>query len=117
LRKGKPKCSVEDVFVAYGIRYTATALEHLRGLSARDRTTLVDAVGDQLRNQPDVPTRRRKRMRPNPVAPWELRVGDYRVFYDIESEAEEAGQPEVVVLAIGLKTGNRVWIGGEEHQL
>jgi mRNA-degrading endonuclease RelE of RelBE toxin-antitoxin system len=86
-------------------------------LSARDRTTLVDAVDDQLRHQPDVPTRRRKRMRPNPVAPWELRVGDYRVFYDLEPGAEEAGEPEVVVLAIGLKTRNRIWIGGEEHEL
>ncbi len=103
--------------MVYGIRYTATALEHLRGLSARDRTTLVDAVDDQLRHQPDVPTRRRKRMRPNPVAPWELRVGDYRVFYDLEPGAEEAGEPEVVVLAIGLKTRNRIWIGGEEQEL
>ncbi len=101
----------------YGIRYTVTALEHLRDLSARDRTTLVDAVDDQLRHQPDVPTRRRKRMRNNPVAPWELRVGDYRVFYDVVLEAEEAGKPEVVVLAIGLKIRNRVWIGGEEHEL
>jgi mRNA-degrading endonuclease RelE of RelBE toxin-antitoxin system len=103
--------------VVYGIRYTATALEHLRGLSARDKRTLVDAVDDHLRHQPDVPTRRRKRMRPNAVAPWELRVGDYRVFYDVEPGAEEAEKPEVVVLAIGLKTRNRVWIGGEEHEL
>jgi len=56
-------------------------------------------------------------MRPNAVAPWELRVGDYRVFYDVEPGAEEAEKPGVVVLAIGLKTRNRVWIGGEEHEL
>jgi len=103
--------------LVYGIRYTATAVEHLRGLSARERRTLVDEVDDQLRHQPDVPTRRRKRMRPNPVAPWELRVGDYRVFYDLEPGAEEAAEPEVVVLAIGLKTRDRVWIGGEEQEL
>ena len=77
----------------------------------------MDAVDDQLRHQPDVPTRRRKRMRPNPVAPWELRVGGYRVFYDLVPEAEETGEPEVVVLAIGLKVRDRVWIGGEEHEL
>jgi hypothetical protein len=56
-------------------------------------------------------------MRPNPVAPWELRVGDYRVFYDIESDPEESEEPEVVVLAIGLKVGNRVSIDGEEQEL
>ncbi len=77
----------------------------------------MDAVDDNLRLQPDVSTRHRKRMRPNAVAPWELRVGDYRVFYDVQPGAEEADNPEVVVLAIGLKTGNRVWIGGEEHEL
>ena len=44
----------------------------------------MDAVDDHLRHQPDVPTRHRKRMRPNALAPWELRVGDYRVFYDVE---------------------------------
>jgi len=48
-------------------------------------------------------------MRPNPVAPWELRVGDLRVYYDVEEE------PETVVLirAVGLKERNRVHIGGE----
>ena len=103
--------------MGYGIRYTPSALGHLRVLSARDRATLVDAVDDQLRHQPDVPTRHRKRMRPNPVAPWELRVGDYRIFYDVESAVDEAAEAEVVILAVGLKTGNRVLIGDEEHEL
>ncbi len=77
----------------------------------------MDAVDDHLRNQPDVPTRHRKRMRPNAVVPWELRVGDYRVFDDVEPGAEEAEKREVVILAIGLKATNRVWIGGEEYEL
>jgi len=93
------------------------ALEHRRGLSSRDRTTVMDAVDDNLRHQPDVPTRHRKPMRPNFLAPWELRVGDYRVFHDVEPEADEAEGPEVVILAVGLKIGNQVWIGGEEHEL
>jgi hypothetical protein len=56
-------------------------------------------------------------MRQNPVAPWDLRVGDYRVFYDPELVAEEAEKAEVVILAIGLKIGNQIWIGGKEHRL
>ena len=71
----------------------------------------------RIRRQPEVPTRHRKRMRSNPVAPWELRVGDYRVFYDLEPADDETLEPDVVVLAVGLKTGNRVSIGGEEYQL
>jgi mRNA-degrading endonuclease RelE of RelBE toxin-antitoxin system len=102
--------------MAYGIRYVPSALEHLRGLSARDRATVMDAVDEQLTHQPDVPTRHRKRMRPNLLAPWELRVGDLRVFYDIGTAGDESTEPEVVVLAVGRKVGNRLWIGGEEHQ-
>jgi hypothetical protein len=56
-------------------------------------------------------------MRSNPVAPWELRIGDYRVFDDIEPADVETSSLELAVLAIGLKIGNRVWIGGEEHEL
>jgi mRNA-degrading endonuclease RelE of RelBE toxin-antitoxin system len=102
--------------MVHGIHYTPTALGHLRLLSARDRVILMDAVDDKLRHLPDAPTRHRKRMRPNAVAPWELRVGDYRVFYDLEP-ADEDGVPKVVILAIGLKMGNRVLIGDEEHEL
>ncbi len=27
-------------------------------------------------------------MRPNPIAPWELRIGSLRVYYDVEEEPE-----------------------------
>ena len=52
-------------------------------------------------------------MRPNPIAPWELRVGDLRVYYDIREEPE----PLVTVLAVGVKDRSRVLIGGEEIEL
>lgn len=52
-------------------------------------------------------------MRPNPIAPWELRVGTLRVYYDIEEEPEEL----VTVLAVGIKDRNRVLIGGKEIEL
>jgi len=46
------------------------------------------------------------------LAPWELRVGDFRVFYDVNASEEQ-----VVVLAIGQKTHNTLRIGGEEIDL
>jgi hypothetical protein len=52
-------------------------------------------------------------MRPNPIAPWELRIGDLRVYYDVESTPE----PKVLIRAIGVKERNRVLIGGEEIEL
>jgi mRNA-degrading endonuclease RelE of RelBE toxin-antitoxin system len=48
-------------------------------------------------------------MRPNPVAPWELRIGDLRVYYDVKDEP----QPVVYILAIGIKERNKVKIGKE----
>jgi mRNA-degrading endonuclease RelE of RelBE toxin-antitoxin system len=82
-------------------------------LTARQRAIVFDAVDEQLGNQPAVETRNRKPMRPNPVAPWELRIGDLRVYYDIQEEPE----PRVTIVAVGIKVRNRVRIGGEEIEL
>jgi mRNA-degrading endonuclease RelE of RelBE toxin-antitoxin system len=81
----------------------------LRYLTARQQAIVLDTVDEQLTHQPTVETRHRKPMRPNPLAPWELRIGGLRVYYDVEAE------PELVVLirAVGLKERNRVRIGGE----
>jgi hypothetical protein len=46
-----------------------------------------------------------------------LRVGDFRVFYDIETQTDDNVESEVVILAIGVKKGNQVCIGGEEEDL
>ena len=63
----------------------------------------------QLSHQPTVETRNRKKMRLNKVASWELRVGTLRVFYD----AEEEPNANVSILAVGIKTGNTVYVAGE----
>jgi hypothetical protein len=49
-------------------------------------------------------------MRPNPLAPWELRVGALRVYYDVVEEPET----RVLILAVGVKKRDRVTIAGEE---
>lgn len=97
----------------YRIEYSPDAEDHLRALSARQRTIVFDTVEEQLMHQPDVETRNRKPMRPNPLAPWELRIGDLRVYYDMESGRE----PVVTVLAVGIKVRNRVVVGKKEIEL
>jgi mRNA-degrading endonuclease RelE of RelBE toxin-antitoxin system len=96
--------------LSYRIEYSPDAVDHLRGLSAREQRNLVDAVDERLADQPTVETRNRKPMRPNPVAPWELRAGRLRVYYEVREEPE----PVVLVLAVGVKDRNVVRIGGEE---
>ena len=62
---------------------------------------------------PLVETRNRKPLRPNPVAPWELRVGALRVFYDVPSDT-----PAVVrVVAVGKKERSLLRIGRREIKL
>ena len=51
-------------------------------------------------------------MRPNPVAPWELRVGVLRVYYEIE-----ASETVVRILAVGVKERDVVRIGEETIKL
>jgi mRNA-degrading endonuclease RelE of RelBE toxin-antitoxin system len=94
--------------LAYVIEYSPDAEEHLQTLTARQRKIIADSVERQLLNQPNVETKNRKPMRPNPVAPWELRIGRFRVYYDVEEDPEL----KVIVLAVGVKERNRVRIGG-----
>ena len=84
----------------------------MRFLTARQRAVVLDTVDEQLTHQP-VETKNRKPMRPNPLAPWELRIGKLRVYYDVEEEPEWA----VYVRAVGLKERNRVYIAGEVFEL
>ena len=93
--------------------YSPAAEEHLRALTARRQAIVIDSVVRQLTHQPNVETRNRKRMRPNPVATWELRIQDLRVYYDYE----EAPNAVVHIRAVGEKWRDRVRIAGEEIQL
>jgi mRNA-degrading endonuclease RelE of RelBE toxin-antitoxin system len=97
----------------YAIVFSPVTILHLRMITARQRRLVFDAVQERLSYQPGVETRNRKPMRPNPLAPWELRVEECRVYYDVVDEPE----PVVTVLAVGIKVRARVIIGGEEVRL
>ena len=99
--------------MAYRIEYSPATDDHLRALTARQRSLVFDSVDNQLKHRPSVETRNRKPMRPNPLAPWELRVEQLRVYYDVTVEPEEI----VTILAVGIKDRSRIIIGGEEVEL
>ena len=99
--------------MAYEIQFAESVKEHLRALTARQRAEILAAIETYLTNEPLNETRNRKPLRPNPLAPWELRVGKLRVFYDVTH-----GPPaRVNVLAVGVKDRKIVHIGGEEVEL
>jgi len=97
----------------YRIEYSPVTEKHFRALTKRQQMIVLETVEKQLQYQPNVETKNRKPMRPNPIAPWELRIGDLRVYYDFENEPE----PIVSVRAVGIKERNKVRIGKEVIEL
>jgi mRNA-degrading endonuclease RelE of RelBE toxin-antitoxin system len=76
----------------YAIVVHELAVEELQSIRVFDRRRLIIEIREQLADQPTVPTRRRKclvDLTPSfehemPV--WELRVGRFRVFYDVQDD-------------------------------
>ena len=97
----------------YTVEFAQSVEGHLRVLTAWERTTVLDAIGRQLVDEPLKETRHRKPLRPNPIAPWELRVSQFRVFYEVAGA--EGGV--VRILAVGRKRRNVLRIGGKEIRL
>jgi mRNA-degrading endonuclease RelE of RelBE toxin-antitoxin system len=97
--------------VAFEIQFVSSAKRQLRGFDANERVTILEAIEVQLTDEPLAETRNRKRLRQNPIAPWELRIKNVRVFYDVE-------EPNMVtILAIGTKRRNELYIEGKRIQL
>ncbi len=94
--------------------YAPETIAHLDVIERKYHRFIRKTIKEQLSQTPDQITRNRKPLDP-PLpfgATWELRFGPknrFRVFYEIGSESLA-----VLVLAIGLKEGNRLFIGKEE---
>ncbi len=95
----------------FEIRFVPSADEDLDYYDARRQRIILDAIARFLESDADVETRRRKRLRPGSLAPWELRVGDNRVFYEI------VPQGIVRVLAVGHKAHNELFVRGRKVEL
>jgi len=91
----------------FKITITDDAERQLRSLPVRDQRILEAAILSRLEHQPTTPTRAIKRLRPNPLAEFELRAGDVRALYNVEGD-------EVVFLIVGRKEGNKLIVEGEE---
>ncbi|MCJ7512724.1 MAG: type II toxin-antitoxin system RelE/ParE family toxin [Anaerolineales bacterium] len=83
----------------------AEAVEDLRQLPATQRSEVVEAIEAHLRHTPAATSRSRiKRLRGVSKPQYRLRVGDFRVFYDVIER-------QVEVLAIVPKSGAADWLG------
>ena len=91
----------------FRITITTDAESQWRTLPVREQRLLEAAIQMRLLHQPTTPTKAIKKLRPNPFAEYELRVGDLRVLYNVEGE-------DVVLLLVGRKVGNALVVEGEE---
>jgi mRNA-degrading endonuclease RelE of RelBE toxin-antitoxin system len=96
----------------YNIEYSSEAAIHIGLLPTYQRRLVMDRVEEQLTYEATVETRNRKPMRENPVALWELRIGNLRVYYDVSED-----NAWVTIRAVGVKVHNRVFVAGKEIEL
>lgn len=63
------------------------AVRRLRQLRRTDAVRILDAIERHLRHEPERPRRTAiKRLRGPQDATYRLRVGDFRVFYDVDGQ-------------------------------
>jgi hypothetical protein len=102
---------------SYDLIYDVEVFHHLAVIERKYHPLIRETMEQQLQHEPLVETRNRKPLR-SPTesgADWELRLGPnnrFRVLY----RTDEASN-QIIVLAIGVKDGNRLLIGGEEIDL
>lgn len=94
----------------FNIRFAEGVAQDLKRIPVFYRNQILDAIKRQLVNTPDSETKNRKiltKLLPpwegiEPV--WELRVGEYRVFYDISRDDETVYVRAVRRKPLGKKT-------------
>jgi mRNA-degrading endonuclease RelE of RelBE toxin-antitoxin system len=96
----------------YKIGFTEEALDDLNWFKKNEQNEIRDGIYENLEHEPMVETRNRKKLRPNETAEWELRIGKFRVFYDV-AEAVRI----VAIEAIAEKKSDSLFFQGEEREL
>jgi mRNA-degrading endonuclease RelE of RelBE toxin-antitoxin system len=92
----------------FEVRFVPSAYEDLGDYEVHEQRIIREAIGQFLEMDADVQSKRRKPLGSNPLAPWKMRVGDFRVFYEIRADAA------VRVLAAGQKRHNELFILGRK---
>jgi len=69
----------------YGLRYSQEALDALKRLRSHDRAAILDQIQRYLTVNPILDSRARiKKLHQPPPTQYRLRVGEFRVFYNVK---------------------------------
>ncbi|MDI6794229.1 MAG: type II toxin-antitoxin system RelE/ParE family toxin [bacterium] len=88
----------------FEINFTDSANEDLEYFKVYEQKAVIEGTKRYLREDANVKSKKRKQLKPNELAPWELRIGNYRVFYDFEKDNV------VKIIAVGLKHHNELYM-------
>ena len=92
--------------MSYQVIIAYSAQEQFRALDARQRSMLKSAMHEYLETSPMTESKSRiKRLRGLRRPQYRLRVGEMRVFYDVDEAIER-----VEVFAFALKAANSGWL-------
>jgi mRNA-degrading endonuclease RelE of RelBE toxin-antitoxin system len=94
----------------YTIEFSAEVEADLKWFSRREQNIILDGIKTNLRYEPTRVTTNRKpcQREPDQVADWELRIGVYRVYYDVDEAVQVVG-----IERIGEKPNNIVFFRGK----
>lgn len=92
----------------FEIEFTPKAELDLEWFRKNEQNEILDAIEAQLQYQPTAETHNRFQLRPNQTAGWELRIGKFRVFYDVDVQTQV-----VSIEAVGFKIGHKLFFRGK----
>ena len=94
----------------FRIELTEEARDDLLFYPASERKLITAGMRAQLLHEPLAVTKNRKPLRTNPIASWELRLGPFRVFYEVDDWV-------VTIIAVGNKEHNQLFVRGKEVKI
>ncbi|WP_353259873.1 type II toxin-antitoxin system RelE family toxin [Prochlorothrix hollandica] len=101
----------------YEIDFTRTAFQDLKCFRKYEQNIILDAIQTQLTHEPALETQNRFRRNPPELSEWELRVGTYRVLYNVDTVIQI-----VRIERIGSKPNNTLnfrgipWLGSPRRR-
>lgn len=99
--------------MSYTIIITPDAREDIQYFKPYEQRIIVQGIRSYLTNDAFTDTKHRKHLDDNTIAPWEVRVDNYRIFYKPDEDALQT----VVIVSVGHKEHNQLYIRGRKVQL
>jgi mRNA-degrading endonuclease RelE of RelBE toxin-antitoxin system len=97
----------------YTVIITPDAREDIRYFKPYEQRIISQGIRTYLTNDAFIESKHRKSLGENAIAPWEVRVENYRIFFKPDDEDTNS----IVIVSVGHKEHNQLYIRGRKVQL